>query len=188
LNPDPYGRWICAGQYLPLTPGFEDSGDIAAALRTLALEAGRLRVYAGDPVLDPVKERLRVTIDAERRPLYDIFAHRADSMPRDDPETRDIATRIAHAAVTVEPRLDPTSFLPRIDTPVLIAHGRDDRLIPFTESIRLGRAVPASALERCEVTGLFAHSGGTQEGLGVLGTMTEAVRFASLMRAVLTLL
>jgi len=185
--PDPYGRWISVGQYLTATPGYEDATDVSAAVRALALEAGRLRVYAGDPALDRLKVSLRGGIAPQRLGLYDALAHPADRPPADTETMRSLASALADAALRVDPMLDPTPFLSRITTPVLLAHGLDDRLIPFTESLRLQRALPPGVVRRVEVTALFAHSGGTREGLGPTGYVREAVRFASLLRAVLSL-
>jgi hypothetical protein len=71
--------------------------------------------------------------------------------------------------------------------PTLIAHGRDDRLIPFTQSIRLQRALPTGVVRRCTITGLFAHSGGTVDNLGTRTKLVEAFRFAALLRGLLNM-
>jgi hypothetical protein len=70
--------------------------------------------------------------------------------------------------------------------PVVLAHGRNDRLIPWTEMVRLSRALPDQQLYRSRITTLFAHSGGDPRGV-TPGLALEALRFVALMRAMLRL-
>ena len=44
-------------------------------------------------------------------------------------------------AVAREPLLDPAPYFPRVPFPVFLAHGRGDRLIPWTEMERIRRAL-----------------------------------------------
>lgn len=188
IDPDPYGRWIVGANYLPAAPGYEDRVDVAQALRMLALEAGRRRVYAWDPVYDPLKRELRDGLPAAARPLFDIFAPPSGQPIRDVDLAASMGDALAAAALRAEPMLDPGPALSRLATPVLIAHGRDDRLVPFTESIRLARDLPAGVRGSTTITSLFSHSGGTQAGLGVFGTLREGVRFAAILNRIATLI
>jgi pimeloyl-ACP methyl ester carboxylesterase len=185
LRPDPYGCWIVAGNYLTLAPGHEDAHDVARAAMRLALESGKRQVYAGDPMYDPYKRELRQTIAPERRALFDRIAPPSSAPLRSDPATLDLADALVAAASRAEPLLDPTPALPRITTPIVIAHGRDDRLIPFTESLRMARSLPADVLSSVTVTGLFSHSGGAEKGLGPLAMATETVRFVRMLNRAL---
>lgn len=188
-QPDPYGSWIIAGQYLTATPGHEDDGDIAAALHGLALEAGRRQVYAGDPSFDDAKAATRATLPREKRALFDVIAPpTSDLQRRDTGLARRLALELAQTALRCDPLIDPRPWLAGVRTPILLAHGRDDRLIPFTETIRLSRGLTPAMVRRCTITSLFAHSGGTQPGLGAPGLAREAARFYGLLRTVLDLL
>jgi pimeloyl-ACP methyl ester carboxylesterase len=187
-RPDPYGCWIMAGNYLPHMRGFEDCADVAAAVHALALEAGRRRVAAWDPAFDASKARLRAGLPAAKHAIFDLLAPAAHAPPPADVERlRHLSGLLADAALRVDPLMDPAPFLPRLSVPVLFAHGRDDQLIPFTETVRLARNVPSDVLRRAVVTGLFAHSGGTRSGLGVRGLAREAVLFLDVLRHVLRL-
>ncbi|CAN5809163.1 hypothetical protein BH23GEM9_BH23GEM9_25480 [soil metagenome] len=190
-RPDPYGAWVIAGNYLPLVPGYEDAGEVAAALHALAIESGERRLYAWDPVYDESKLRLRSVLPPHHHRLFDLLAPLTSKSDReqeeDQPEALELANRIATAVLAVEPLLDPLPFLPRVRTPVLVAHGRDDRLIPFSESVRLARLLPPDYLRSMTITSLFQHSGGTQSGLGPIGLAREGARFAILLRRVLRL-
>lgn len=52
--------------------------------------------------------------------------------------------------------LDPGPLLPRVRAEVTCIHGRDDDVIPWTESQRLARDLPRA---RAVITGLYGHTG-----------------------------
>jgi hypothetical protein len=87
-----------------------------------------------------------------------------------------------------EPLVNPGPALKVLRTTTVIAHGRDDRLVPFTESIRLGRELRTGVLRRCTITGLFAHAGGTEKGLGAFGTAREGAAFVGLLSSIIDLI
>ncbi|HLU25502.1 MAG TPA: dienelactone hydrolase family protein [Longimicrobiales bacterium] len=184
-DPDPYGRWIMGANYLTAIPGFEDNGRTAAALGRLAEAAGKAGLHAWDGYFDPLKAELRAALPAEQRPVFDLFAPPAGQPPHDPERAREVAEALAAAALRVDPLLDPGPALSRLDCRVLLAHGRDDRVVPFTETIRLGRALDARRLAACTITGLFEHSGGTSRELGPFGVAAEAARFVALLNRIL---
>lgn len=188
LDPDPYGRWIMGANYLTGIPGFEAYRDVAEALRELAFEAGRRRVYAWDPTYDSAKRRVRDRVAPAHQDVFDLFAPLSGQPVHDLPRAHVIATGLADAALRAEPLLEPGPALAGLRTRTLLAHGRDDRLVPFTESLRLAGALPANTLVRCNITSLFAHSGGTERGLGALGLTREAVRFVKLLHGIISLI
>jgi pimeloyl-ACP methyl ester carboxylesterase len=187
LEPDPYGRWTMGANYLTGVPGFEDHGDVAAALLELAFEAGRRRVYAWDPSYDPDKLRVRERLELERRAVFDLFAPLSGQPIHDLLWALEMGTAVADAALRAEPWLDPGPFLHQLGVKTVIAHGRDDRLVPFTEAIRLTRDLPANRLGGSTVTSLFAHSGGKRYGLGLLGVPFEAVRFIRMLDRIVSM-
>jgi pimeloyl-ACP methyl ester carboxylesterase len=184
MEPDPYGRWIMVGNYLTGIPGHGDATATAAAVHTLALEAGSAGIPSGAPVMDAAKRRLRATLPAAERPLFDLIAPPTGTAV-DLAEGARMADLLASAALAADPLLDPGAHLSRLATPTLLAHGRDDRLIPYTEMLRLQRDVPPAARRGSTLTALFAHSGGTRHELGPAGVATEAVRFVALLRRIL---
>jgi dienelactone hydrolase len=186
-KPDPYGVWIMAGNYLPLVPGHGNTQPVADALHALAIESGEVGAYAWDPVYDASKQRLRAGLPAAQRELFDMLAPLTDTPRGDEERALELAEALATTAIERDPLLDPRPFLGAVETPVVVAHGRDDRLIPFSESIRLADELPGHALKSMNITALFQHSGGTQGGLGVVGTALEAGRFMLLLRRVLGL-
>ena len=158
LDPDPYGRWVLASNYLTEVPGYEDANDVAESLRRLALASTERRVPAWDPRLDSLRDELRDRVARGRRGLYDLFANVAPAPACEAERCEAMARDLARACRRAEPLLDPAPALGRIRVPVRLFHGRGDRLVPFTESLRfhegLAKGVPADVT----VTGLFAHS------------------------------
>ncbi|MGH7476011.1 MAG: alpha/beta hydrolase family protein [Longimicrobiales bacterium] len=194
-RPDPYGAWMAGANYLTSVPGHAEDGDVAEQLRLLAEEAGRRRVYAADPSYDAHKAELSAALPAEKRALFDLFARPSTSSldPWNDgvwsrDEVEGLALALAEAALARDPLLDPAPFLPQVDVPIVLAHALDDRLVPFTESIRLRRGLPPASVRTCQILALFSHSGGPHEALGKLGRMRETLRFALLLRQILRLL
>lgn len=160
LEPDPYGRWIFAGNYLTGIPEHRNDGDLAAALLGLAREVGRRKIMAWEPATDPLKEEARSSLDARQQALFDLMAPPTDASrtPAERARLDTLADRLAEAALEQDPALDPTPCLARVPVPVFLAHGRDDRLMPWTELVRLRRSLPEHRIRHAVVTRLFAHS------------------------------
>lgn len=158
LRPDPYGRWVVGANYLTAADGYSDHEDVATALRELAAHAGDVRADSWDPVYDAIKDRLEAQIAPERRPLYRLFVPSRDDPPVDGEAGRDMADALADAARRRSALLDPAPYLGKVKVPVRLIHGRQDHLIPFTETLRMSHAFPAASNVDARITGLFAHS------------------------------
>ncbi len=176
--PDPYGRWILAGNYLMAVPELPGARAAAEALLGLAREVGQRKLVAWDPATDPLKVEARSALQRRARELFDLLAPPAGT--RYGPEQRERVAGLVQwmsvAAVEKEPLLDPGPYLPRVRVPVFLAHGREDRLMPWTELVRLRRALPAGRVRHALVTSLFAHSF-REKRLPSPGMAVEAVRF-----------
>lgn len=185
-RPDPYGRWLVGGNYLTLIPEHGDAEDVAGALLQLASAAGELQVASWDPSYDPLKEELRRTVAPARRHLFDLYAPPSDREPPGGPEVDAMVEALSRALDRASPLLDPRPYLADVPVPVLLVHGREDHLIPYTETLRLHEAFPPGIDVEAETTALFAHSG--ESGRGSLGRMgREGVHFLSILRKVLSL-
>lgn len=156
-EPDPYGRWIIAANYLTHAPGYEGAGAVARAAQALAAEVGRRSVFAGDPEYDGLKAELRAELEAGDRPLWDIIAPPAGS-PVPQEAGVELAAALVRAAIATHPELDPRPALGSLESAVFLAHGRNDLLIPFTETLRLRGHLPRTVDARATITRLFAHS------------------------------
>lgn len=185
IDPDPYGRWMFGGNYLTRIPGYENMQPVAAALLDLAREAGRSGVYAGDPVHKPLIRSMAQHLTVEQRKVYELFAPIGEY---DLERARVLAGSLAETIARVDPLMDAMPYFGRVRVPVLLAHGRDDRLVPYTETLRVRRRLPPEISKRCTITSLFAHSGGTEPDLGPLGLTREAGRFIRVLHQILTTL
>jgi hypothetical protein len=99
---------------------------------------------------------------------------------------RVLAKSLAVTIVGKDRLMDPAPFLGNVRVPVMLAHGRDDRLVPYTESLLLRRRIAQDLVVDCTITTLFAHSGGTRLGLGPLGLARETSRFLRMLDRILT--
>lgn len=159
LDPDPYGRWIVVGSYLTLIPGCEGMQRVADAARELALEAGRRGEWAWGPHYDAMKVALSQDFTAEERRIWEIIAPLTDAEV-DKEAARELAARFTEATLKFDPGLDPRPVMPSLRGRIVLSHGRQDRLIPYTETLRLASMAPPQADVSTTITGLFAHSSG----------------------------
>jgi pimeloyl-ACP methyl ester carboxylesterase len=184
LRPDPYGRWIMGGNHLTSIPEYRNAQDVADALWRLAVEAGERRILAWDPSYDTLKEQLRKQVSKDRRELFDLFAPPSDREPASS-EAERITPLLTHAALEASPLLDPLPFLDRVEIPVQLIHGRNDRVIPYTETLRLEAAFAVKRRVDTTITAFMEHS---QQG-GRLASKGKAIgEFAKLFRALGSLL
>jgi dienelactone hydrolase len=187
IEPDPYGAWIMGANYVTGIPGHGAHHELAAALRELALESGRAGIFAGDPIYDPLKARLHAGLPLGQREIFRIFAPPTGDAPAEPERVAALIDDLAAAALCADPLLDPQPRIPALRVRTLIAHGRDDRLIPYTESLRLSRALPEAADGGCTITSLFTHSTGAAGTLSTLTRAREAARFCALLHRILRL-
>lgn len=158
LSPDPYGRWVVASNHLTDVPGCEDASDVAAALHRLAATTSEQRVSAWGSHHDPMIGELRLALPMKRRGLFDLFATPTTAERPEREECLKMAKNIAEACRRVEPLLEPARDLARVNLPTRLIHGRGDRLVPFTEGLRLMEGLPVIARKGVTVTELFNHS------------------------------
>jgi pimeloyl-ACP methyl ester carboxylesterase len=186
LTPDPYGRWVVGGNLLPNTPGYQGTEAVVEALLTLAREAGEAKWGTREEDYDPRKDELEKGLPPEERALYRTFAPpTGKSPPRELGQA--LAQALAQQGMQSHPQLDPLPFLPHISLPVRLVHGREDRLIPFSETLRLAAAFPLEADVRTYLTGLFAHSRRDEERPSG-GHLREQLRFLGMLADLLGLL
>jgi pimeloyl-ACP methyl ester carboxylesterase len=134
----PYNRWKLLAALAPYVANPVERADLQQLVkRKLA-----------NPEEDVLAELLRLRV--EGRQLVALVENRqrdrvADLLASLSPKIRD---RIQ--------RLSPSAELSRVRARLLIAHGRDDDSIPYTESVRLARAAPH--LGRLVIFEGFAHA------------------------------
>ena len=171
VRPDPYGRWIIGGNHLTSIPEYRDAQDVCDALWRLAVEAGERRIIAWDPSYDHLKEELRAQVATDRTWLFDLFAPPSDREP-DLSGVEDIVKQLADAVSRSSPLLDPVPYLAGIRPHVQLIHGRSDRLIPYTETLRMQASFPEETRVHTTITALFDHS----EQRGRLSSIRHEIR------------
>ena len=183
VDPDPYGRWIMVGNYLTRVPGCEHMHEAAQAARALALEAGRRGAFAWEAEYDEMKRQLRDALPREQQEVWDLVAPPTSLPVEPTPETLGLASAFAGAVLRADPGLDPRPLLPALRGRIVLSHGRADRLIPYTETLRLREMLPPQADVSTILTGLFAHS--MHAGLRPLERAREAAIFIRLLNEAL---
>ena len=186
LRPDPYGRWVMGANYLTAVPGYEDAHDVAQALWKLASEAGERRLLSWDPVYDPVKDALEDEVAPERRELFRLFAPPSETK-LDPDRVGSLISGLTTAFIDSSPLSEPTPFLSRVRTPVHLFHGREDHLIPYSETLRMAERFGPDAKVHTTVTGLFGHSY-RNRALSLAHQALEAGRFFMALRRVMSAL
>jgi dienelactone hydrolase len=189
LEPDPYGRWILAGNYLTLLP--EHAGDeaLAETLLGLAQDVGRLGIMSWSPETDPMKLAARSGLTPAQKEVFDLVAPPAGSSYGEEERARveQLVHRMTERAVEREPLLEARKYLNAVPVPVFLAHGRNDRLMPWTEMVRLRRQLPEERVRYSAVTSLFSHSFGERR-LPTPAVLLEMVRFVRLISRMLRLI
>jgi pimeloyl-ACP methyl ester carboxylesterase len=185
MEPDPYGRWVVAGNFLDRIPGYEAHGDVARALLRLAAEAGDTKVPSWEFHFERMRPQLEADIGPER---WEIFRELALAHGVRTPEgmAQELAPALARAALELSPLYDVSSRMGEIRVPVRLIHGRGDRLIPFTETLRLAESFHEDTPKRVYLTGLFSHSQRDQ-GSALFGEIGEMSRFLQMMSDILGL-
>jgi pimeloyl-ACP methyl ester carboxylesterase len=178
IEPDPYARWIVGGNYLELVPGIGPMDRVAKKLLGLAEEAGRGGLHKPEGYMDPFKAEARAGLSAREREVWDLFAPPTGCAPTDLAAAREIGQALAAAGRAAEPMLEPADSLDHLHARPVLAHGRGDRLIPYTETLRLRERLPSSLRPSATVTRLFEHS----VGAGNLPASQYAVEVVRLLR------
>ena len=149
-----------------------DTGPLVEAWRTMT------RRTWGRPELRP---------GARRRPMMEALAR---ELPAEQREIFSIGCGLAPGgAALLEVGLarardffaftHPAPRLTRVTAPVVIGHGRDDDVIPFTEATKLREALPGDHPHRRHLTGMYGHTGSAMptpgDVAGEAGTMLDTL-------------
>ncbi len=184
LRPDPYGRWVIAANYLHRIPGYEGAADVSRALGRLAALAGDHGFMAWEPSSDPYKAEVIESVSAPNRELFRFFAPDAAQDP-DPHRAEELAPLLVEAARATHPELELCRVPDgRSLPPIQLIHGRQDHLIPFTETLALERYLREHADVAATVTDLLAHSRGS--GWRV-ARLREAMRFFGAIQGAMAL-
>jgi hypothetical protein len=185
MDPDPYGRWAMVANYLTRVPGFEAMDAVARGALELAVEAGVRGIMSWEPDYDPLKAEIRERLSPTEQAVWDVVAPPAGQPPRDRELAERLARGFADAALRFDPGLDPARHVGGLRARVILSHGHEDRLIPYTESLRLHALLAPVTDCSVTITRLFAHS--THLGGGPIHYVREGWRFVRLLDRALKL-
>jgi pimeloyl-ACP methyl ester carboxylesterase len=160
---------------------------VADALLELAAVAGESRIPSWDPCYDGLKRERRMALPTDQREIFDVFAPPStlDPLP-ESPALLDWVDRLTRTALAADPFLDPVPGIRSLPHPVHLLHGREDQLIPYTESLRLAERLSAHRPLKATVTGLFGHSS-EHAFREATGRVREAVGFVRALARVLSI-
>jgi predicted esterase len=184
IDPDPYGRWCVFGNYLTLIPGYEEMEAVRRGAIELAYDAGVRGTMSWLPEYDPLKAEIRARLSPREAAVWDVVAPPAGQLPADTALAEELSRGLTAAALRFDPALDPTPAFAGLQTPVILSHGVEDRLIPYTESLRLHEILSPVTPTRLTLTRLFSHS--THEGGGPVHYAREGWKFIRLLHSALT--
>ncbi len=75
---------------------------------------------------------------------------------------------------------DAARLVERVRADVVLVHGRDDDVIPYSESLKLARALPPSRVRGVHITGLYGHTGASEARIAKL--VDEARTMMAMLR------
>jgi hypothetical protein len=162
-TPDPYGRWILGANLLPLfdIDDYEtqvEREQAAHALLELARTAGRNGALAGTPVYDQLIARRRKDLTGRVLVAWELLAASSANLVPDPIAGRALAASRAEAAERCHPEFELGDKLQALRVPTILLHGRHDTLVPFSEGLRLGEAIPRKMRRQVVITRLLGHA------------------------------
>jgi pimeloyl-ACP methyl ester carboxylesterase len=187
IEPDPYGRWIVGANYLPRAEGLEKAEDVREALMDLAKAAGDLQLPSWEAHHEVRKGDLEAKLPPERRALFRAFAPPV-AVPVPAAAVTELVPVVTRAVREASPLFDIAPLLSEgLKVPARLIHGRQDRLLPFTETLRLAETFPPGSDVKVFLTGLFSHSRRDVKGNRVR-EVAEQIRFVGMMSNILGML
>jgi pimeloyl-ACP methyl ester carboxylesterase len=187
IEPDPYGRWIVGGNYIPRAEGHEEAEDVRKALMELAKAAGDLQLPSWEAHHEVRKDDLEANLPPARRDLFRAFAPPV-GVPVPPAKVAEVVPVLTRAVREVSPLFEIAPLLADgLEVPARLIHGRQDRLLPFTETLRLAESFPPGSEVKVFLTGLFSHSRRDVRGSRAK-ELVEQIRFVGMMSNVLGML
>lgn len=153
-------------------PGADDPA-LGAALRALCYRTwGKMELKAPGRLL-PHALAVADTLPGELRPLFLMCAgvHAG---------THDLAEAALPQAMAALSFAEPDEAIRALSRPVVICHGRDDDVIPYTEAHRLREKLAKNVAVRVLLTGLFGHT--AVERVGPTAVAREASTLLQIAR------
>ncbi len=198
--PDPYAAWLIGANCLPLCGSLRDREALVRGLHDLARESGDRQIPADHPAMMERRRALRASLAPSDRELLDLLSPEPGRplAPERIAAAEELVATLVPEVREHAPLLDPElTLLPGDDTArapltrthirVRLYHGRADRMLPFTETLRLAEVTRARAPDTgVRILGRFGHSA-EGEDPGPIGRTREQMDFLAAVREILTL-
>ncbi len=137
--PQEYGKWVFLANNLDLVESPAD--------RTVLREILKIKLRDENAPIDHFLPKL----GGEGMNILNLLSHANPSETESFIEHLPPPVRSSIAALSV------STFLKDLQANLILAHGEDDDLIPFTETLRLAHAAPDSRKVHCQILKLFSH-------------------------------
>ncbi|MCB1193286.1 MAG: hypothetical protein H7A23_25225 [Leptospiraceae bacterium] len=143
-NSDEYGRLIFLYNFIDLV--LEKSENLKDVLYESAVD-NAFRRYGKDSVANKLIQDLNIR-DKE---IY-------QKIWNQDDYSVNLGREIFESISTLAQKMSPIEYVERINAPISLLHGKDDRVIPETETIKLSEKMKKMKKEYVmEITGLLSH-------------------------------
>lgn len=137
--PQEYGKWVFLANNLDLVRSAKD--------RSILQEVVKIKLKDEKAVIDNYLEKL----GKEGQDILALLSH------KDPKQTEAIIKRLP---LTIQRELEAlavSAALPNLRADIILAHGEDDDLIPFTETLRIAQTVPDPKKAYCKIIRTFTH-------------------------------
>jgi dienelactone hydrolase len=138
-KPQEYGKWVFLANNLDLVESPAD--------RTVLRKILTIKLRDENAPVDQFLPEL----GGEGRNILNLLSHANPSKTESFIEHLPLSVRSSMAALSV------STFLKDLQAYLILAHGEDDDLIPFTETLRLAQAAPDSRKVHCQILKTFSH-------------------------------
>ncbi len=137
--PQEYGKWVFLASNLDLVKSEKDRSILQEVIKVkLKDEKGVIDHYLRD-------------LGKEGRDILALISH------SDPGETEDIINRLPLSIQHDLKALAVSAVLPNLKADIILAHGKDDDLIPFTETLAIAQAVPNPQRAYWKIIRRFSH-------------------------------
>ncbi len=138
-KPQEYGKWVFLANNLHLIESAED--------RVILEKILEIKLRDEKAPIDPFLPRL----GEEGRNILNLLSH-------DDPaQTEAFLWKLSPPVQSSVEALSVAGVLKNLRANLILAHGEDDDLIPFTETLRLAQAAPDPRKVYCQILKTYSH-------------------------------
>ncbi len=148
-QPQEYGKWVFLANNLDLVESPEDRGTLRKILQ-IKLRDENARI-----------DRFWEQLGGEGRNVLNLLSH------TDPSQTALLIRKLPPSVQSSIEALSVSKVLKNLQANLILAHGEDDDLIPFTETLRLAQAAPDPGRVYCQILRSFFHVDPDRRALGI---------------------